>query len=252
MKISLDHLVAIFSDRNLFPRRRTPPLIKALAVKTYVEGLSFRRVANVLSELGFKASYEAVRDWFHTVGELLSKTIKHRRGFIAIDETVVWNLVKRAYLWAAREIRSGDVVAIQVSRGRGIAECLRFMEIVKDSCVNKPTIYTDRGPWYDWPMAFLKLRRRRKTFGRRNSIESWFSKLKRRIRQFNVCFPTYSPRVLESWIRVWVALSWQSPLDEISELSHFLLSRIIFLRRLEATSVLQPHWLKNQYEAFSI
>lgn len=39
-------------------------------------------------------------------------------------------------------------------------------------------------------------------------------------------------------------------LDEISELSHVFLSRLIFLRRLEATGVLQPHWLKNQYEAW--
>jgi len=70
----------------------------------------------LLRELGFKASYEAVRDWFHTVGELLSETIRRRRGYIAIDETVVWNLVKRAYLWVAREIRSGDVVAIQRKR----------------------------------------------------------------------------------------------------------------------------------------
>ena len=168
--------------------------------------MSFRRVANVLEELGFKASYKAVRDWFHAVGELLSETIKRKIGYIAIDETVVWNLVKRAYLWAAREIRSGDVVAIQVSRGRGIAECLRFMGIVKDSCANKPMIYTDREPWYNWPMAFLKLKRR-KTFGKRDSMKSWFSKLKRMIRQFNVCFPTYSPRVSERWIRAWVALS---------------------------------------------
>jgi len=60
--MSLDQLAAIFGDRNLFPRRRAPPLIKALAVKAYVEGLSFRRAAKVLGELGFKASHEAVRD----------------------------------------------------------------------------------------------------------------------------------------------------------------------------------------------
>jgi transposase-like protein len=70
-------------------------------------------------------------------------------------------------------------------------------------------IYTDREPWYNWPMAFLKLKRR-KTFGKRDSIESWFSKLKRRTKQFNVCFPTYSPRVSERWIRAWVALSCHS------------------------------------------
>lgn len=39
-------------------------------------------------------------------------------------------------------------------------------------------------------------------------------------------------------------------LDEVSELSHIFLSRLIFIRRLEATGVLQPHWLKNQYEAW--
>ena len=44
-------------------------------------------------------------------------------------------------------------------------------------------------------------------FGIRNSIEQWFSELKRRIRQFNVCFPTYKPRVSERWIASWVALS---------------------------------------------
>jgi len=207
MRKSLDQLVVIFSDRNLFPRRRTPPLIKALAVKAYVEGLSFRRAADVVRGLGYGVSHEAVRDWFHTAGRLLSTIAKRRRGFIAADETVVWNLVRRAYVWAAREIRTGDVVAVQVSRGRGIGDCLRFMEIVRGSCANSPTIYTDRGPWYDWPMNFLKLRRRRKTFGRRNAIESWFSRLKRRMRQFNVCFPTYSTGVSERWIRSWVALS---------------------------------------------
>ncbi|MEM1947038.1 MAG: hypothetical protein QXF95_08530 [Candidatus Caldarchaeum sp.] len=45
------------------------------------------------------------------------------------------------------------------------------------------------------------------TFGRRNAIESWFSGLKRRIKQFNTCFPTYRPKVAERWIKAWVALT---------------------------------------------
>jgi transposase-like protein len=49
-------------------------------------------------------------------------------------------------------------------------------------------------------MKFLKLRHRRKTFGIRNSIESWFSKLKRRIKQFNTYFLTYKTRVSEKWV----------------------------------------------------
>ncbi|MGC8934825.1 MAG: hypothetical protein ACP5LN_06705 [Thermoproteota archaeon] len=77
-------------------------------------------------------------------GEILSKNkIKKKRGFIAADETVVFNLAKKAYLWAAREVKTGEIVALQVTRGRGIGECLRFLEKVKESCKNNPTVYTD-------------------------------------------------------------------------------------------------------------
>ena len=43
-----------------------------------------------------------------------------RRGFIAVYETVIFNLSGRAYLWAVRE-----VIYLQVSRDRGLGECLR-------------------------------------------------------------------------------------------------------------------------------
>ncbi|MEM3095544.1 MAG: DDE-type integrase/transposase/recombinase [Nitrososphaerota archaeon] len=120
---------------------------------------------------------------------------------------MICNLVRRAYLWVAREVGTGEVMAVQVSRGRGIGECLRFMEMVRDRCSNNPTVYTDRGPWYKWPIKVLRMRRRIEAFGRRNTIESWFSELKRRIRQFNACFPTYRPKVSERWIRSWMVLS---------------------------------------------
>jgi hypothetical protein len=44
-------------------------------------------------------------------------------------------------------------------------------------------------------------------FGIRDSIESWFSKLKRRIKQFNVYIPSYKLKISEKWITSWVALS---------------------------------------------
>ena len=84
---------------------------------------------------------------------------------------------------------------------------LYILEKVKEACINNLTIYTDKGPWYIWPMKFLKIKHRKKTFGIRNSIESWFSKLERRIKQFNICFPSYKLKVSEKWIVSWVALS---------------------------------------------
>jgi len=164
-------------------------------------------VAGILGGLGFQVSHGSVRDWFQRAGEAFSLVDRRRRGPIAVDETVICNLVRRAYLWAAREVGRGEVFAIQVSRGRGIGECTRFMENVKKACTNNPTVYTDRAPWYGWPVKVLGFRRRVERFGRRNAIESWFSKLKRRIKQFNTCFPTYRPKVSEKWIKAWVTLS---------------------------------------------
>ncbi|MEM3095802.1 MAG: DDE-type integrase/transposase/recombinase, partial [Nitrososphaerota archaeon] len=177
--VGLGRLIGFFGDRDVFPRLRTPPWVRALGVRLYVGGLSLRRVAGILGELGFQVSHESVRDWFNRAGEVFSSIA--RRGPIAVDETVIRNLVRRAYLWAAREVGTGEVMVVQVSRGRGIDECIRFLEVVRDRCANNPTVYTDRAPWYGWPMKVLGLRRRVETLGRRNAIESWFSKLKRRI-----------------------------------------------------------------------
>jgi len=44
-------LEGFFGDRNVFPRRRVEPYVKALAVRLYHQGLSLRRVCEVLGEL---------------------------------------------------------------------------------------------------------------------------------------------------------------------------------------------------------
>jgi len=84
---------------------------------------------------------------------------------------------------------------------------MMFMEAVKGVCSNKPTIYTDRAGLYEWPIRLLGMGRRKKTFGRRNIVELWFSKLKRRIRQFNVCFLTNKPETAEKGVKAWIALT---------------------------------------------
>jgi len=41
-----------------------------------------------------------------------------------------------------REVKSGEVISVQVSRGRGLGECLRFLVKVKRRCRGRPTVYT--------------------------------------------------------------------------------------------------------------
>jgi transposase-like protein len=42
---------------------------------------------------------------------------------------------------------------------------------------------------------------------RRNTIEPWFSKLKRRKKQFNTCYTTNNLKRIEKWIKAWTTLS---------------------------------------------
>ncbi|MGB9895380.1 MAG: IS66 family transposase, partial [Thermoproteota archaeon] len=126
---SIGQLYLLFSDRKIFPRRRVDPYIKATAVRKYTLGLSLAQVKKYLEEeKGCKVSREAIRKWFLKAGEILSKNkIKKKRGFIAADETVVFNLAKKAYLWAAREVKTGEIVALQVTRGRRNRRMLKVL-----------------------------------------------------------------------------------------------------------------------------
>jgi len=66
--------------------------------------LGLRRVAAFLGGMGFSVSRESIGRWFLRAGGVLSRDGGGRRGFIAVDETVVSNLAGRAYLWAAKMV----------------------------------------------------------------------------------------------------------------------------------------------------
>jgi len=94
--VSINQLYLIFSDRRIFPRRRIDPYIKAISVKAYTLGLSLAQVREFLKERGYNVSREAIRKCFLKAGELLSNNkIKKKRGFIAADETIIFNLTKK-------------------------------------------------------------------------------------------------------------------------------------------------------------
>jgi len=110
LKVSIGQLYSLFSDRKIFPRRRV--LVKAIGVKVYTLGLSLAQVREFLEGLGYKVSREAIRQWYLEAGELLLNIEIKRRGFIATDETIIFNLTKKAYLWVAREVKSREVIAL--------------------------------------------------------------------------------------------------------------------------------------------
>jgi transposase-like protein len=54
------------------------------------------------------------------------------------------------------------------------------LRMVLDSCLNKPVIIADRGPWYRWVLERLGLKYRYERFGLRNRVETFFGYLNQR------------------------------------------------------------------------
>jgi len=54
--------------------------IRALAIILYYLGLPFRDVSKLLREMGFKVSYEAVRNWYHRCKDIFN--VERRRVVI--------------------------------------------------------------------------------------------------------------------------------------------------------------------------
>jgi len=66
---------------------------------------------------------------------------------------------------------------------------------------------TDKGPWYPWALNLYGLGHRVETFGRRNTVERLFGRVKARTKRFYNNFPFHS--TLESaarWITSFTAL----------------------------------------------
>jgi transposase-like protein len=55
---------------------------------------------------------------------------------------------------------------------------------VLDTCVNKPVVLVDGGPWYPWPLDRMGIRWLHVTLGYINAIERFFRTLKERTRRF--------------------------------------------------------------------
>ncbi len=71
--------------------------------------------------MGFKVSYEAVRNWYHRCKDIFNIERKRRR-YVTIDETVI-NGKKRYYVWVERM----EVISAKISKGKGNLECLEII-----------------------------------------------------------------------------------------------------------------------------
>ncbi len=122
-----------------------------------------------------------IRKIFRKAKNLLDLIKPKKRKIIVIDETKLSGF----YVWAARDIERGEIIAFHVSKGRSFLEAYLFVRKVLRKCLDKPElILVDKGPWYKWVLERFGLNYKHERFGKRNSIESWFFILKHRTKRF--------------------------------------------------------------------
>ena len=171
-------------------------------------GLSCRQVAEFLrfSDID-KASHEAVRQWYHRAKALFCDPSKRHRPTIAIDETKIKVEGTWYYLWAAVDTENRELLGVALTPTRDGRDASRFIRCVLKTCTNTPTVLVDGGPWYPKALHRLGVPWERMTFGKRNTVEQWFSIFKQRLKRFYRRWP-HNARVetAVSWCEAFVAL----------------------------------------------
>jgi putative transposase len=119
-----------------FRRNRAPVEKKVLAAALCNGGFSYRKVASMVGGI----SYVAARDaYLSMVTSLPEETRKYRRE-VAIDGSEVSMGGRRYYVWLARDVDGGEILAFHGSPTGSAEDGARFLAAVGAVCLNRPVV----------------------------------------------------------------------------------------------------------------
>lgn len=101
-----------------------------------------------------------------------------------------------------------ELLAIWVSWRRNVLHAEAFLRRVLETCVNKPIILVDKGPWYPEALQTLGLEWKHRTFGERNRIERWFRTMKAGTRRFSNNSPVRKMPILKIKLFIGLFVLW--------------------------------------------
>jgi transposase-like protein len=177
MQPSLRQLMGYVKATKIFRRNKKDVELKILAALLYFFGLSLRRTSDFLS-LFEEISHESVRIYYHRLKKVLKQPRKRERRLIAVDETKLKLENTQVFVWTAIDVDTDECLAIWASEGRSSFHAYVFLKEALKYCENKPKVIVDKGFWYKWALKRLGLKYEHETFGKRNSVERFFFKLK--------------------------------------------------------------------------
>ena len=193
----VERIATWLREKRIFRRERTPTEDRALGIALYEGGLSYEKAGQVVG-----VSRQAVKDWFARAGKYFRSLRRKRRKRIAVDEKLIHLHDGDAYLWAAVDVDTEEVIAVMVSRGRSCFEALSFLRKIEKKCAGRlPRVFIDGGDWYPWALGLAGFDRWNvMAFGPRSAIERYFSLVDHRYRSFWERFPYRSSlKSLLSW-----------------------------------------------------
>jgi len=183
----LQAIIKTAKDLNLWVRERVPFLAKAQACLAVLAGCSLAEVKQMLNWQGINVSRQAISQWvkgWQTVQNWIDTVPKKRRKIVAVDETKIKINGKQAFFWAAIDVKTRELVAIEISWQRNGAIAKWFIQDILKRCKNKPKIITDGAGWYPWACKQLRLSHEKVSGGLRNYIERFYRTFKDWVKKF--------------------------------------------------------------------
>ena len=162
--------------------------------------MSIRSLQKYLSDEGYKASTEAIRERLHSTGKMLGASYTCAL-WVYVDETEIKKRSKFYYLWLAVSRDGRPVFANLTSRRDSWTARVVLSSTGARECT------TDKGPWYVRAVRELSTEWVRETFGQRNVVERWFFPIKHRLKRFYKRFPWNAKyETVWSWLASFITL----------------------------------------------
>jgi hypothetical protein len=119
-----------------FRRNKVQLQKKVLAASLCNGGFSYREVASMVGGI----SYIAARDAFKSMMTSLPAESRRFRREVALDGSEVTMEGKRYYVWLARDVDSGGIMAFSGSPTGSAEDGSRFLASVGSLSVNRPSV----------------------------------------------------------------------------------------------------------------
>jgi len=154
----------------------------------YMAGLSYRGMTERTGLI--PASHVTVYYWVQKLRGLIHLCKPRVGRAVAVDEMMLKVKGQHLFVWAAIDVDFKEALAVDASWQRPIMNAEHILKEALRSCLNKPVILVDKGPWYPDALKSLSLSYKHVTRGLRSRIERWFRILKERTKQFYNNFPS--------------------------------------------------------------